>query len=184
MIVVLFSQREIGLKGLISKTKYFLVEEMTSGLHRIEYSPVFCEPENFKVKVTTRFNEGAVGAFYNVSIGDFSLHMRVNLNVMRFIVLYYFPCMPGRTIADLENSLEPVLSGARNAGYEFKIRRQVEFFNKNCDCDVLYLYNNQPEGDFLINSMQRLFWIQDIILMTRSTLIESKRNNINIFTAI
>jgi len=181
-VVIFFSQREIGLKGLVKKTKYFLTDELFLGLGRIEYSPVFCKAEDFNLNVRVSHSDGAIGATYRIFVADSSIYMRVNLNVMRFIVLYYFPCVSGRTVVDLEALLEAVLAGARNAGYEFKIRRQTEFLDGDCECDVLYLYNNQPEGDFLINSMQRLFWIQDIILMTRSVLIESKRNGVILFS--
>lgn len=178
VLIVFYSRREVGMNGMRKRNNSVLSEELPQALGNMARHSVFGEDYTKPMPVKCSYVPGEVMAGYEITLKNATLRMRVTFNVKRMVVIYYFPAQGPGTEQKLEEALESVIGGAVNAGYDAKVRFHNEDYTDGKNYNLLYLYNNSLPDDFLLDPLQKLYWLTDVAVMTRSILIETIRQKI------
>ena len=107
----------------------------------------------------------------------------IGLNINRLFVIYFVPCAGnGRSAAELATELKNVFrytfGGAEKVGYAINFEA-VEPADGHEGFVSIWM-TVTAEGDFLYSPREKLFWAQDIAMMTESFLRTAARNNIDL----
>lgn len=184
-IVAFYSAKSIGTAHLLAHTTAFLIDEMprafkasllTSSLNEKDWSTSRQIDEIATAVVKIDHVRGTPSATYGIEALGSHIQMRVTLNAFRFVVLYYVPCKGSVSVETVSTAIELVKVGAESAGYSVKVAtnpapdRQTHFIE-------IYFYRT-AEQDLLLDTSARLFWSQDIAVMTKSMLLQLQRHRI------
>lgn len=164
------------------RVERFLTEIMPSALRAVEFrEPRFDdEPSRATLaeaalgKVMMRHLSGAPDAVYFVEAFGDALLMSLQLNVHRLVLLYRVPAIGALDASTLSARLERWAIGARHAGWVIgwrdtpnphaPLQRYVE----------IYCYA-MAAPELLENDGAQLFWLTDMLQMTRALFLEAKR---------
>jgi len=111
-------------------------------------------------------------ARYIVSALGTTLEVYVQLNVYRLVVVYHVPSAGTLDAAALRPRLERWEIGAQDAGWKTGWRDKV--MEDEARRIEVYCYASLP-FDFLTSEHHQLYWINDIVQMTRAFMLEAKR---------
>jgi hypothetical protein len=100
------------------------------------------------------------------------LELYVQLNVYRLVVVYRIPAQGSLDSAALQPRFARWAVGATDAGWKIGWRDAI-------DAIEVYCYASLPV-DFLENEYHQLYWITDVVQMTRSFLVEARRAGVEL----
>lgn len=183
-MVAFSAKNSFGREALLRETSKWLTEDFVETLRTIDLP---FDPDSTKwssdkklehaskVEVRVEHIQGTNAAFYEIMAFDTRLMMRITLNSYRFIVLLYVDDVTGKNLEDFEATLEIVTLGAKHVGFEVRIAKNAAQWAPETSLNEAY-FLKEVSQDFLYNGTERLFWAQDIATMTRSAMIQLKRN--------
>lgn len=164
-------------------TDEFLTGPMLASLGSVDYEmPAYgcpsIDPRNaFRGKVSVGHICGSPEARYLLHALEAELELTVQLNVYRLVVVYRVPAVGALDCLGLKPRFERWEIGATNAGWKIGWRDTIDHSN---DRRVeVYCYAMLPL-DFLNSAHHQLYWMNDIVQMTRSLLLEAKRMDIHL----
>ena len=184
-LVAFYSAKSIGTGQLLIHTTAFLTDEMprafkaalfTGSLNEADWSTTRQIDDVATAVVKTDHVRGTPSATYAVEAFGSRVQLRVTLNAFRFVVLYYVPCQAGVSEKSVAKAIELVRVGAESVGYTCKIATNPALDRKTLFVEV-YFYRT-AEQDLLLDTSARLFWSQDIAVMTKSMLLQLQRHDI------
>lgn len=185
-IVAFFSTKNIGTAELLAQTSRFLVDEMPVALRSSlivrplqedKWSITNSLGDVSKAVVNTDHVLGTPSATYAVQAFGAKIKFRITLNAFRFIVLYYIPCRK-HSPEEIEKILDMVTLGAKTVGYTHRITANLSIEDQTPWIEV-YFYKT-TDKDLLLDSSSRLFWSQDIAVMTKSMLMQLQRGGVTL----
>jgi len=171
VLVVFYSRKELGVRGLIAKSDIFLEKEVQNRLLKMDWHDKLGPSRKEGLKLATTHHKDALICTYDIEVPNGRLCMRLVFNVRRLVVIYFLEGRQG-TIEDIETAFEPTISGALSAGYKVTTRIEVAGPFGSTKAASMTFYNETLKEDFLLDPLERLFWSQDISLMTRDVLIQ------------
>ena len=183
-LIAFFSKRSLGRSTLLQETSEWLTKDFVESLqyidtpfedNRLKWSPKKNLKDLSKVEVNIDHICGTSSAYYEVNAFETRIMLRITLNSFRFIILYFCEAAEGRTEEAFKESLKMVISGAEKVGFTTNITTNRARWDESMEFHEAYFFREVPK-DFLFNGTERLFWSQDIATMTRSVILQLKRN--------
>jgi hypothetical protein len=182
-VVVMFGQRDSNIDDLKKRTDDFLKRVVRSSLETIAIPDagilgmectVSSRKENigyvFYLKPSSSaLREGATLVQAKVWIG---------LNVHRFLIIYYLDataCQPDVFVERAKNVFSFTLDGAHSVGYKEVFQPAVVAGENICSVWLVA----RADKDLLTDPRSKLFWAQDIAMMTESFLRSAYRSEIS-----
>lgn len=177
--VLFFSEREMSTKLLRAKTDIFLESDLVTSLSDITIKdgrgvkPIDISILN-KDDGIDRF-----GRVYTLSSDKNRLRMWVGLNVNRVLILYFVKLADDKSLEQIGEDFMIAFSGAKSVGYNVDYL-SAEFPGENIVC----IRASCLLGDesFLSKPTAKLYWANDIALMTQSMMRTALRNEIDVYT--
>lgn len=183
-IVAFSSKSSFGREALLRETSKWLTIDFVETLETIDL-PFDPKSENWsstkkiekysKVDVRVDHIEGTASAYYEICAFNTRIMMRITLNSYRFIVLLYADEVADKDQDDFRAALEIVTSGAEHVGFQTRVAKHAAQWAPLTNLNEAY-FIREVSKDFLYNGTERLFWAQDIATLTRSAIIQLKRN--------
>jgi hypothetical protein len=174
--VLFYSEREVNTDTLQRKTENFLSASVPHALQRVTSSYAL----RHTVSRVERLGRSDIfGAAYEISSGEKLLRVWIGLNVSRLIVIYLV-CIPEGIDGDdyclkLEKIFGITFGGARKVGYETQFAHTKDDKGQA----VVSIWTAvDTEHNLLVEPAQRLFWLQDVAMMTESFWRTSIRSDI------
>ncbi len=177
-LVLFFSEREVGTDVLQQKTDQFLNELLPSVLAKI--SPSY-DQRHIGSRVTKLGRSDIFGAAYELSCGTQKMKLWVGLNVSRIIVVYWIDVDKStdqsKVIIDLQKAFFFTFEGANKVGFSTNFEPARSPTNK----PIVSIWSNiKLEQNLLLQPSDRLFWMQDIAMMTESFWRTAIRNKVQL----
>lgn len=168
-LVIFYSEREARFEALQRKTQLFLTEQLPGVLREIREEG----KDGATVVVTLLELRDIFGALYEVRASGVAWKLWVGLNVDRLICIYFVSAGPD-DVARLRETFAYTFGGAEKVGYSWF----VEPAKRDGEQVVsMWLAVADQEG-ILTHADKRLFWAQDIAMMTQSFLRTAHRAGI------
>jgi hypothetical protein len=184
-IVAFYSSKSIGTLQLLAHTSVFLTDEMprafkasllASSLNEADWSISRQIDDIATAFVKIDHVRGTPSATYALEALGSRIQLRVTLNAFRFVVLYYIPRTGDVSQESVSTAIELVRVGAESAGYTCKVATNPASDRQTLFVEV-YFYRT-AEQDLLLDTSARLFWSQDIAVMTKSMMLQLQRHGI------
>lgn len=163
-LVVFYSEREAGFRALQDKSKLFLREQLTDVLNAIR------NEDGQKARVSLLELRDIFGALYEVNASGVPWKLWVGLNVDRLICIY-FVSGGAQDVARLREIFAFTFGGAEKVGYSWFVEPAVR---DGEEVVSMWLAVSDAEG-ILNHPEKRLFWAQDVAMMTQSFLRTAHR---------
>ena len=192
ILVVFYSSRDAGVRGLQQKTNTFLCRILPRNLLFIDFPGATAldwknaktsgrqinkDLANSPTSISIRKVSGDNSAFYTVKAFGEVLTLRVQLNVWELTVSYYFPAQSEADVKRLREQLEWAISRFTEiVGYKESWYFSKEEFDQK-DYVSVHLTKNF-DRDFLDDDRQKLNFAQDLAASTRSLIKECKARGI------
>ena len=173
-----FSWSQVSRKTLMKQVSNFLEEDICLALSNIHYyyedgkrvSDIHVESMDHQ--------KGTTSAYYKVvsrKWGSLVLYIQVNIKIIE--VIYHLEPAPERTLRydeDVKNSVE----GAKTVGWKatpycIKPYSGPSDFWPTQSCEMIMMKQVVEDDMFLLNTPKRIFWANDIAMMTKSFLSEA-----------
>lgn len=183
-IIAFYSTKNIGTEELLALISNFLIREMPKAfranlivrpLQHDSWSTTDKIEDISNATIETDHVLGTISATYLVEAFESRIKMRITLNAFRFVILYYIPLLK-HSEKDIEKAIELVTAGAKTVEYTYRIAKNPSL-ESNAQIIEVYFYRTS-ERDLLLDSSSRLFWSQDIAVMTKSMILQLKRNGV------
>jgi len=171
-LIVSFSRRDANVNQLHVLTDEFLRTYIAKALAKVSI------PELNLSEFTVQ-DEGVKDIFGRVlkmTSGSYCFRLWVGLNVRRLFVIYFVPLTSTLGIADLKRVYEFTFGGAGKLGYECNFE-EAHIDGKKLASIWLTV---KTEEDLLSSPQDKLFWAQDIAMMTESFLRTAHRHRIDL----
>ncbi len=117
---------------------------------------------------------GTPDAAYSVKAFGDVLSMKVQLNVYRLVLVYSLPAHQAQDSEALKPRFARWELGASHAGWRIGWRDTVLLENAESHTAEIYCYAMLPT-DFLTSPHHQLYWINDIVQMTKGLFLECRR---------
>jgi hypothetical protein len=132
------------------------------------------QQDAFRAEVRIGHVQGTPEARYLIVAFDCELELYVQLNVYRLVVVYRIPAHGALDSAALEPRFARWAIGAADAGWRLGWRDAINATEQGVRDIEVYCYAALPT-DFLADDRHQLYWITDMVQMTRSFLLEARR---------
>ena len=184
-LVALFSSKTVSTDELMKQTTLFLTKEMprackgailVGSLDESTWSTEKVIEDESQVEVKVDHVRGSPSATYSVTWRGSAIKMRVTLNAFRFVVLYYVPKTDDMAQSQVSEAIEMVTSGAETVGYSSRLATNREIDGTDQFVEIYFF--KTVDRDLLLDTSARLFWSQDIAVMTKSMLIQLGRHGL------
>lgn len=160
-ILLFFTEREVGTAVLKEKTDHFLDHMVPDALQAV--SPSY-EMRQHGCIVSKLGHSDIFGAAYELESQSHRLKLWVGLNVSRLIVIYWVSGKPC-DVELLQSIFHFTFGGAQKVGY-------TTFFEPATSPagePIISIWSSIPQpSNLLLQPSERLFWLQDIAMMTQS----------------
>ncbi len=174
-LLLFYTEKEVGTAELLKKTDHFLDVSVPETLAKA--SPSYASRlEGCTVVKLGRSD--IFGAAYKLSQGANTLNVWIGVNVSRLIVIYWFDdfAIEKQLLADrLKNVFQFTFGGAEKVGFS-------TFFESAAvkpDKHIISVWSSiKLQHNLLLEPSERLFWLQDITMMTESLWRTAIRENI------
>ena len=179
-IVILFAERELTVSRLLKRLDVFYSQELLNGLKAIRYA-VPGDPDGRPISVEKINQDGRPGAYYELRHEGSSMLVHVSLNVRQLLVVYFFPIRDVAAVRDkdfdaletlaanYETHFNVTVDGARKIGWNVSPHVLVrEVFDVSPYFELIC--RMKTADNFLLSSPDRLYWITDMAIMSRSAL--------------
>lgn len=165
-LIAFYSERDYGAKVLKQKTQDFLENQVPSALALLKTprgAPVLIKFDGF---------QDVFGARYRVQFDDASWPIWVGLNVDRLIVIYFVVGNQDDIQVQKEH-FSFCFGGAQKVGFDY-FAQAAERADEAIICH--WVTGRDKEG-IISRADKRLFWSQDLAMMTSSFLRTAQRHN-------
>lgn len=166
LLIYFFSERDHSTKNLRKLSDRFIDEDVKKSLEKIEL--YFCGEEKVNVSVSQECT-GIFGREISIKCGEFFANLWVGINVNKIWCIYTFDdLLPDRHLneSDILKELAATIEGAKSTGYEVGVTRLASRDKGAFSLCATNLVENDPH--MLTNSHRRLFFANDIAMMTHS----------------
>lgn len=171
-IILLFSTRDANVHDLRRLGEQFLGNYVADALQRVSVPDLGIA--GFAIRDLGR--KDIYGRVLEMHSAKLSLRLWVGHNVRRLSVIYCVPLHADADAAQIERNFTHTFSGAGEAGYHVKFER-AELDGKS----FLSIWASAATStELLYNPREKLFWAQDIAMMTESFLRSAHRHGINL----
>jgi hypothetical protein len=182
MIEVMTAMPDLTCDDARRETEDFLTVQMPASLAAVEYEmPKFSDEAEtpnlahaMRAQVEVRHVTGTSDAAYLVRAFGEELLMKLQLNVRRFVLLYFVPVVPPLGSSSIAPHFERWAVGAEHAGWRIGWRDAAAPTEPDQQWVETYCYANL-EPDFLTSDLHKLYWRTDIVQMTRYFILEAHR---------
>jgi hypothetical protein len=175
-LLLFYTEREVSTDILQQKTDIFLDKLLPSVLGKV--SPSY-QLRHTGSQVLKMGRSDIFGAAYELTCLNNKIKLWVGLNVSRIIVVYWVNTPKLANGSDTKKHLEDVFqftfSGAKKVGFS----TNFELFTSPSGAELYSIWSSiKLEQNLLLQPSERLFWMQDIAMMTESFWRTAIRNNI------
>lgn len=175
VVVLFYSRRDANMAMLVRQSDDFLKIHMRNALRKVSVPSLGIKA--FKVD-----DGGAKDVFGHLLImtgGAVTVPLWVGLNVHRLFVIYYLAREPEDDFVERVKAIfNFTFGGAMDAGFKANYEPAVVDGEPILS---IWLYA-QTDHDLLTNPLQKLFWSQDVAMMTESFIRTALRNGLNLTT--
>ena len=127
-------------------------------------------------EVTNAGKKDIFGHLLHMKSGDFDFPLWIGLNVKRVFVIYFVPLSESFGKAEAEKIFYFTFRGAEKVGFHMNFEEAEVEGEK-----VLSIWMTvETDDELLLNPQQKIFWAQDIAMMTESFLRTACRHNIDL----
>jgi hypothetical protein len=177
-LVLFYTEREVGTDVLQEKTNQFLDRLLPSVLAKI--SPSYGH-RHVGSRVTKLGRSDIFGAAYELISGAEKIKLWVGLNVSRIIVIYWVDTSSSneenQSALELEKTFQFTFGGAKKVGFSTYFEPAKSPNGKS----IISIWSNiKLEQNLLLQPSDRLFWMQDIAMMTESFWRTAIRNKVQL----
>lgn len=137
-------------------------------------SPPLPAAQAFRATVRIGHVTGTPDARYLIEALGSRLELYLQLNVYRLVVVYRIPAQGTLDSAALQPRFARWAIGATDAGWTIGWRDAIDTGHRAGRFIEVYGYASLPV-DFLDDERHQLYWITDVVQMTRSFLLEARR---------
>ncbi len=172
LVVILFSQRDANIRVLQRQTRAFLSRQLPRFLARITVPDVTKDT----VKVRSLGDRDIFGHLYEITIADrMRYRLMVAVNVRRLIAVYFVKLKgdPADRAARAREVFDFTFAGAEKVGYTISYQETVR---EGEPLVSIWLTTDTGEDEFLTSPAKKLFWAQDLAMMTQSFLRTAVRH--------
>jgi len=171
VLILLYSQRDENVSGFIKSSDDFLAIHVKRSL-----SLISCPEEsaqNFSVIESNK--KDIFGRQYNLVSGHINLRIWIGVNVKKIFVIYFVKSDETEDFVEkLKRIYQFTFGGAQHVGFMSHYESAVVEGE-----NIVSIWLTTPTSiDLLIDPREKLFWSQDIAMMTESFLRTSLRNGI------
>lgn len=162
VLIVVFSERDLNTAALQQRTGEFLEKHLPAVLARV--TPSYAQRASAS-DVSVLGRSDIFGATYRIRSGDQALMLWVGLNVSRLTVIYWLAGGDGLDAARCRQLFQFTFGGAAKVGFDV-------FYEDARGPDgqpIVSIWAAVKAGENLLTvPAERLFWMQDIAMMTES----------------
>ncbi len=164
---------------------HFLTGSMAAALRAVECrtpapgSAPIAEKEAVGCEVLVGHVLGSPDARYLLRAFGETLQMQIQLNVYRLVVVYVVPVHGALDCSALQPRFVRWETGANHAGWRIGWRDTVDADKTSERRVEVYGYAMLPEA-FLESDQHRLYWMNDIVQMTRAFFLEARRIDVRL----
>lgn len=176
VIVAFFSASDENISHLLKRTDEFLTHQVKDALARVT-APGFGLS---KLDVESLGQSDIFGRSFKLSQGEFSYHIWVGLNVHRIFVIYYVGA-GDRGEAHVD-TLKQVFRFTFGGAEAVNFKSHYEYAVVDGEPIVSIWLTAPADKHLLTDPNEKLFWAQDIAMMTESFLRTALRNNVDLKT--
>lgn len=176
VIVAFFSANDENISHLLKRTDEFLTRQVKEALGKIT-APGFGLT---KLDVESLGQSDIFGRSFRLSQGEFSFHVWAGLNVYRIFVIYYVAAGDkGEAYVDeLKQVFRFTFGGAEAVNF----KAHYEYAVVDGEPLVSIWLTAPADKHLLTDPNEKLFWAQDIAMMTESFLRTALRNGVDLKT--
>lgn len=177
VIILFFSQRDENVDSLRRRSDVFLDTHVARALERVTIPDANVD----RLSVSSLGEKDIFGYQYRLSGGkDFSYALWVGLNVHRVFVIYFLPVAgePEDFIKTLRQIFAYTFGGAESVNYKVSYEHAVIDGES-----VVSIWLTAAAGhELLTDPAEKLFWAQDVAMMTASFLRTAHRAGVKLET--
>ena len=180
LLIYFFSERDHSTASLRKMSDKFISEEVKRSLEKIELH--FANSQCPQVEVDKNWT-GIFGKTIQIRSGDYLAYLWVGINVNKIWCIYTFEDFTNGqdpSGVHLRNKLKATLDGAEQTGYHVNITYLCpsEQNKKNGAFSVWATIADKDHPHMLSNAHRRLFFANDIAMMTHSMLNTAYREHV------
>lgn len=172
LLIASFSRRDANVNHLHTLVDEFLRVYIASALARVSVPDL--NIERFHVKDEGR--KDIFGRLLKMTSGNYTFQVWVGLNVRRLFVIYFVPLTERVGINELKQIYHFTFGGAQSAGYSCNFE-EAHVSGQHVASIWMTV---KTDDDLLTNPDEKLFWAQDVAMMTESFLRTAHRNNVDL----
>lgn len=189
LFIVLNSSRAWSGKGIEKATRSFFNVDLKTALEKISFyedpRPVVSNRKNqtgFSAPTTLEIHENVdiFGNVFSLTCNQRLLNLWIGLNVNRIFVIYWIRDEEHRSLDDIKRIFEFTFGGAQKLGYSVNYEKATLKPAQGSAKDIIsiWLTVKVDDDEFIAAPAQRLFWAQDIAMMTESFWRTAERNGV------
>jgi hypothetical protein len=171
-ILVLFATRDANVDRLHDLTDSFLTGYVANALKRVSVP----DGAIHRFDVEDLGRKDIFGRVLRMSAPGFRFKLWVGLNVHRLFVIYFVPLSERVTEADVRRIFSYTFGGAEAAGFRPNFERATQGRQEF----VSIWLTVETGADLLFSPREKLFWAQDIAMMTESLLRTARREGLDL----
>jgi hypothetical protein len=179
-LVLFYTEREVGTDVLQAKTSLFLDVQLPDVLSKVSAN---YGRRNEGSRVIQLGRSDIFGAAYELHCGKDQVKLWVGLNVSRLIVIYWVEAEAEAEIKNFQSQLEQTFQftfgGAQKVGFS----TYFEPAKSPSGRSIISIWSSiKLDQNLLLQPSDRLFWMQDIAMMTESFWRTALRNQVSLST--
>jgi hypothetical protein len=176
VIVLFYSRRDANMSTLVEQSDEFLQKHVRQALQKVSVPALSIE----RFKVLDGGSKDVFGHLFVMEGGTLRIPVWVGLNVHRLFVIYYVARDPAETdfAARVKDIFAFTFGGAMETGFKANFEPAVV----DGEAILSIWLHVRTEHDLLTNPLQKLFWSQDVAMMTESFIRTALRSGLNLTT--
>lgn len=173
VIVLFYSRRDANMATLIAHSDEFLKKHVRSALERVSVPALGID----RFEVADAGAKDIFGHLFIMQAKQIRFPLWVGLNVHRLFVIYYLPRDAEENFAErAERIFQFTFGVARKAGFN----TNFEEATVNGEPILSIWTTVETEPDLLTNPLHKLFWSQDVAMLTESFLRTALRSELKL----
>lgn len=181
LLIYFFSERDHSTTALRKMSDKFISKEVMHSLEKIELHLREGEFQSPKITVAKDWT-GIFGKVITISCGNYEAHLWVGMNVNKIWCIYTFDdftCGQDPSGTQLREKLRPTTEGAEQTGYNVNITYLKHNENEPKGTYSVWATVSDKDHPFMLsNAHRRLFFANDIAMMTHSMLNTAYREGV------
>lgn len=176
IVVLFYSRRDANMDTLVEHSDEFLKKHVRNALQKVSVPALGIE----RFKVVDGGSKDVFGHLFIMEGGQLKVPVWVGLNVHRLFVIYYLARDPND--ADFAQRAKEIFGFTFGGAMETGFKPNFEPAVVDGEPILSIWLHVQTEHDLLTNPLQKLFWSQDVAMMTESFIRTALRNGLQLQT--